>query len=146
MSKTTVFKFLLTSLCLVVVITPFFAAAQGDVPNRDLGRNIRGSGGNFCEIGSLRVPCFMTGDGPAGEQTFGGLVTAVINILILVVGSISVLFLIIGGFRYVTAAGNEENAEGAKKTMLHAIIGLVVVIMSFAIIAIVSSIIAEGAL
>ncbi len=84
--------------------------------------------------------------GLAGASTFGSLVLAVIQIFLFIVATISVLFLIIGGFRYVTAHGNEEQAEGAKKTIVHSIIGLAIVLLSFAIIAIITNILVAGQL
>lgn len=72
--------------------------------------------------------------GLAGQTTASGLILGIINLLLGITGLLAVLFVIIGGLRYITAHGNEEQAEGAKKTLLHAVIGLVVVIMSFAII------------
>jgi len=57
----------------------------------------------------------------------------VINWILLVVGAAAVLFLIIGGFRYITSAGNETQVEGAKNTMTYAIIGLVIVLLAYVI-------------
>lgn len=102
--------------------------------------------GDYCGNDLVSVPCFFGDEGLAGANSFGELVIAVIQILLYIVASISVLFLIIGGFRYVTAHGNEEAAEGAKKTMIHAIIGLIVVILSFAVIAIITNILVAGQL
>jgi hypothetical protein len=119
---------------LVLTMLPLSALAQGS-------GTYQGAGG-----GAVQIPSFFIGRStPAGSQTFGGLVLVVLNILLLVVGSLSVLFFIIGGFRYVTSSGNEENAAAAKKTMLHAIIGLVVVIMSFALIYIITNVLISGA-
>ena len=47
-------------------------------------------------------------------------------------------FLIIGGFRYITSAGNEETAEQAKKVIINAIIGVVVIILAFVIVRVIS--------
>jgi hypothetical protein len=55
------------------------------------------------------------------------------------VGFVAVLFLIIGGYRYITARGNEEQAEDAKRTLTNAIIGIVVVIASFVVIRVIAS-------
>ena len=63
----------------------------------------------------------------------------IINILLGVVGLIAVLFLIIGGFRYITAGGNEETAESGKKTIINAIIGIIIVILSFVIVRVISN-------
>lgn len=84
------------------------------------------------------------GFGPAGEFTAVGLILGLINVMLAIAGTIAVLFLIIGGFRYITAHGNEEQAEGAKKTIQHAIIGLVVIILSFVIIIVISNALVIG--
>ena len=54
--------------------------------------------------------------------------------LIYAAGPIAVLMLAVGGFRYVTSHGDQNQMEGAKKTIIWAIIGLLVIIVSFAII------------
>lgn len=64
----------------------------------------------------------------------GGLFNKVTNALIFVIGAVSVLMLIIGGLRYVLSAGNSSSVEGAKNTILFAIIGIVVAAMAFAIV------------
>ena len=51
----------------------------------------------------------------------------------------AVIFIIIGGFRMVVSAGNEEALTQAKKTVTWAIIGVIVASLSFSIIAIVQN-------
>lgn len=62
-----------------------------------------------------------------------------LRIMMSILGGLSVLFIVIGGFQYVLSAGNEESAGKARKTITYAIIGLVVALLSFAIIAIVQN-------
>jgi len=62
------------------------------------------------------------------------LINKVIAALLTVVGAITVLFIILGGFQYITSAGNMEQTQKAKKTLLYAVIGLVTVIISYAIV------------
>ncbi len=59
---------------------------------------------------------------------------------LMIVGIWSVAFVIIGGFRYVMSQGNEEAITAARKTITWAILGLVIALMSFSIIAIVKNI------
>lgn len=70
----------------------------------------------------------------AKENLFapGGIFTTVANTLIFLVGAIAVIFLIIGGLRYVISNGDPKNVEAAKNTILYAIVGIVVAIISFA--------------
>ena len=82
----------------------------------------------------LLVPGQPTGLPSAGGGTAGAFILYIINILLGVVGIIAILFIIIGGFRYITSAGSEEAAESGKKMITNAIIGLVVVILSYVII------------
>lgn len=72
---------------------------------------------------------------PAGTNTdLTAYVQSIINILIAVIGIVAVIMLIVGGFRYVFSQGNEKAVQGAKDTILYAIIGIVVAILSFAIV------------
>ncbi len=50
-------------------------------------------------------------------------------------GLISVIMIIYGGFRYLTAAGNEENVDKAKDIIRQAVIGMVIVMLSYALMA-----------
>ena len=70
----------------------------------------------------------------AKEDLFGdgGIFNTIANVLIFLVGAIAVLFLIIGGLRYVVSGGDAKNVEAAKNTILYAIIGIVVAILAFA--------------
>lgn len=61
----------------------------------------------------------------------------VINIIRLILGLmtlIAVTMIIYGGFRWLTAAGNEENVEKAKKIISAAVIGLIVILLAWAIV------------
>lgn len=62
------------------------------------------------------------------------IVLNVVNILLQLVGYASVAFLIIGGFRYMTSQGESNEIVGAKKTIMNAIIGLIISIASVAIV------------
>jgi hypothetical protein len=73
---------------------------------------------------------------PTGAQTqlFGdnSIFQTVANILIFIVGAVAVIMLIIGGLRYVLSSGDDKAVQGAKNTILYAIIGVVVAILAFA--------------
>ncbi len=67
------------------------------------------------------------------------LLLPLITYLLAISGTVTILFLIFGGFLYLTAAGNDEQVEKGKKTLMNAVIGLVVITLSFAIVKIVTS-------
>jgi len=45
-----------------------------------------------------------------------------------IVGGLAVLFIVYGGFLYVTSGGNKERIETAKKTLTYAVLGLLLVV------------------
>lgn len=82
-----------------------------------------------------------------GNLTFDPLtsqITNIVNTLIFVAGIIAVIFIIIGGVRYITSQGDEKGIESAKNTILYAVIGLVVVVLAFAIVNFVLAGVANG--
>jgi len=58
----------------------------------------------------------------------------IINILLYVVGAISVVMVIVGGIMYATSTGDSGRVTLAKNTITYAIIGLVVSFLAFAIV------------
>lgn len=95
----------------------------------------------FQSIGNL----FGAGKGSLANTTnIGNLIVAVLQILLLIGGSVSVIFLVVGGYQYVVSRGNEEAMEKAKKTISSSIIGLIVIVMSFVIIRIIAAILLQA--
>jgi hypothetical protein len=77
----------------------------------------------------------VTGTGTVASANAGNVVLQMIaGSLIYAAGPLAVLMLAIGGFRYVISHGDQTQMEGAKKTITYAIIGLVVIIVSYAIV------------
>ena len=64
----------------------------------------------------------------------GGVFTTVSNILLFIIGALSVIMIIIGGLRYVISGGNSTAVTSAKNTILYAVVGLIVALLAFAII------------
>lgn len=88
--------------------------------------------------------CFPENQVPKGNgivscSTLGGCMKTIINILLTLAGIIAVLFLIVGGYRYITSAGNEKQAESGKQTVINALIGLGIVILAFTIVSIINN-------
>lgn len=71
------------------------------------------------------------------DSGFEGLIVFIIQILLYLAGAIAVLFVIIGGFQYIMSAGNAETAAKGKKTVINAIIGIVLIILSYLIISVI---------
>lgn len=63
----------------------------------------------------------------------------VIQILIIIAIVVSVIFLIIGGIRWIMSGGDKAKVEQARSTIIAAIVGLVVSILAYAIVALIVS-------
>lgn len=75
------------------------------------------------------------GDGqPADLFGANGVFTTVANTLLYIVGALSVVMIIYGGLRYVISGGNSSAVTAAKNTILYAIVGLIISVLSYAII------------
>jgi hypothetical protein len=53
-----------------------------------------------------------------------------VDLLSVVVGAVSVIMIIYGGFRYITSGGDSGRVGNAKNTLIYAIVGLVIVALA----------------
>lgn len=58
---------------------------------------------------------------------------AIINVALGFLGVITVVIVLIGGFKYMIAGGNEEKVDEAKAWILSGIIGLAIILSAYAI-------------
>src|SRR3989344_4114059 len=71
---------------------------------------------------------------PIASNDFGALLTRMLVGFLSVAGLFSIFMIIVGGYRYITAGGNEEQAASAKGTLQWAIIGTAVILLSYVIV------------
>lgn len=101
-----------------------------------------GSGGDDDDIttfsdfkGGLTAP---TGDGldPTLKRVSSAreFIISTVNFVLSFLGIIAVIVVIYGGFLYVTAAGDEEKTGKGKKSITFAVIGIVIIIGSYALV------------
>lgn len=109
---------------LFALALPFLARAQSQVKTGLEGSGLQGF--------------FGTG-GIAGSGSPTELIANVVRLMLMFSGAIAVVFVIIGGYQYMTSAGNEESAEKGKKTLINAVIGIVIIILSYAIISVITN-------
>jgi hypothetical protein len=60
--------------------------------------------------------------------------TLIINAALTFAGVVALFMIIYSGFRFVTSGGDPKGVENAKKTLTWAIIGLILILLSFGII------------
>lgn len=86
------------------------------------GSNINLNGtGAACDKDSLKKA------GQTNSSRIENVIKTVINILSAIVGAVSVIMIVIGGFKYVTSNGDSNNVSSAKNTILYALVGLMIV-------------------
>lgn len=90
---------------------------------------------------SFATALIETGDAPSaissatgGEGSLKDLVQTILNFFLSFLGFVATIMVIYGGILYVTSAGNDENVGKAKKILLYAIVGIVIILLSFALI------------
>ena len=63
-----------------------------------------------------------------------GIFNRITSLILMIIGAVSVIMLIFGGFRYVVSGGDAKKVADAKNTILYAIIGLVISLLAYAIV------------
>lgn len=107
---------LVAAIAVTPLLTPEWAAAADTVNQACQGVQAAG-GGAGCN-----------------GNAFEGFLKKVVNILIFIIGAISVIMIIVGGLRYVLSGGDQNSVKAGKDTILYAVIGLVVALMAYAIV------------
>ncbi len=75
------------------------------------------------------------------NSTTGGLFAVqqlihnVVALALFIAGTLSVIFIVVAGLRYVLSAGSPSGTKTAKDTLLYAVIGLIVTLSTWAILA-----------
>ena len=78
--------------------------------------------------------------GNPADYVYSTLLPQITNTVIGLTGGLSLLFVVVSGIQILIAYGNEEKIGAAKKTLTWALVGLVIAILSYAIVQIVVSI------
>jgi len=118
-----------------IAVLSFFLFTLGlpaEVQAQSTGAQLacEGAGGSFVTDSEGNTNCVTPGDDASVDTLIG----AVVNTLLFLIGALSVIMLIIGGFRYVVSAGDSSAIEGAKKTIIYALVGLVIALGALAIV------------
>src|SRR3989339_612996 len=104
--------FLMMAVMAVVLVLPVVVAAQtGDV----FGVNAVGS---ELALGSKDI-----------RETVG----SIINVALGFLGVVAIVIVLIGGFKYMTAGGDETKVGTARKYIISGIIGLAIILSAYAI-------------
>jgi len=84
---------------------------------------------------ALAIPALITGDKTAASTTttFSTLLPVIINWVGFISVIVAFIFLVISGFLYLTAGGNAEQAKKGLQGILNAVIGMVIIALSWGV-------------
>lgn len=95
--------------------TPYFAAGT--------------SSGEVCDtIGSVSPG--GTSCGPTTQSNVNRLIRLAINMLSILAGVIAVILVIVSGLKYIMSQGDAAQISSAKRSLIYAIVGIIVVALS----------------
>ena len=83
---------------------------------------------------SSAAECAKSEDQPADLFADGGVFQDITDVLLFIIGAVSVVMIIFGGIKYTISQGDSSAVTSAKNTILYAVIGLVVAILAYAVI------------
>ena len=79
-------------------------------------------------------------NGVATIANLGCVFQNVVQAFLGLAGIVLFILLIVGGFRFITSGGDPKAVEGAQKTITSAIIGLIVILLSYLILVLIKAI------
>lgn len=82
---------------------------------------------NACPGGNFSALCL-------GASDLGKVIGNAINFIFVVAALLALVFLIIGGVKWLTSQGEKEGVNKARETIVAAIVGLVIIFLSYLIV------------
>lgn len=116
-----------------LLLTPVFAVGFAVAPAFPAGALSVTEGAGSAQGGD-QASCLFGNEGSAACDGKTPMFKTITNVLLFIIGAVSVIMLVIGGIRYTVSAGDSSAVTGAKNTILYAIIGLVVAILAYAVV------------
>ena len=88
---------------------------------------------------------------PAGSAvspntSIGQIVSFIVGFLLTIAVLMALLYIIIGAFQWITSGGDKAKVESARNHIISAVIGLIIIALSFVIINVVISVLGLGSL
>ena len=117
----------ITCILLAIFVMPIFALALTASPVVAVTVN------DNDYWGGDNISTNIEGNILLGKKDPREITAEIINILLGFLGIIAVIIILAGGFKWMTAGGNQDKIDEAKKLMAAGAIGLVIVLVAFGI-------------
>ena len=118
-----IYNLILTPLVYLFTAAPAFADVLDARVNTGTGKNIIGQ-----------------------DQSIGSIVSFLVSFIIVIAFLAALLFIVIGAFQWITSGGDKQKVADARNHIIAAIIGLIIIALSFVIINVVISALGLGSL
>ncbi len=82
------------------------------------------------EVDLDAAPSCAGADSTGPTTAVNKLIANVVNLISLITGIVAVVFIVIGGFKYITSGGDSGKITSAKTTITYALIGLIIVALA----------------
>lgn len=112
----------LTIILLTIFLGSFSLVLAADTPV-PIGDRIGG------ELANAGKEAGYTGDSQPAKSFVEGAV-GIINVLLTIVGILFLLLIIYAGYLWMTAQGNEDQIKKAKKILIEALIGIIIILVA----------------
>lgn len=120
-------QFILVSLAGSMLLAPgLLVPVLSGVVSADTIQNNLCSGVDAA-AGTSNCSNATNGDASVGLKSIATTITKYFSII---VGAISIIMIIYGGFRYITSGGDSGKVGSAKNTLIYAIVGLIIVALA----------------
>ncbi len=84
-------------------------------------------------VGDWGVNDFADGGVNLGTRPLRETVSGVVNIVLGFLGILATLIILLGGFKWMTSQGNSDKVDEAKKMIGAGVVGLVIVLVAYAV-------------
>ena len=117
MKKRTILTFISSlTLAAQLLYVPVYAAS-------DIGQS---SAAKSACAGIQQIDSSQTCASSSGSSSIETVIKEIVNILSIALGGVAIVMIIVSGIRFATSGGSSNGVSGAKKTLIYAIVGLVI--------------------
>lgn len=114
----------------LVVFAAFAAVSSGALASPTYAVDLS----KACAEGDVKQSALCQGDVANENLKTGSFIKNLTDTLLFLLGTISVIMIIIGGIRYTTSNGDASQTKSAKDTIMYSVVGLVVALMAWGIV------------
>ncbi len=107
-----------------LLLAPAIASAQ---PRKNEGSE------NKAAITATELGLYYGEASGLGTQSLQATITSIIRVALSLLGVVALVIVLMGGFKWMTAGGNEDKVKEAKRLIFQGIIGMAIVLSAFAI-------------